>query len=108
MFGVDDRSWVETNIINNRGPLGTIYLPKAIAGQGIIEGDSPSFLYLVSAKRGINDPEDPTQPNWGGQYVRVGTTNQYVDGPGKSSVTKWRKDFQAEFQERADWMLPGR
>ena len=44
MFGVDDRSWVETNIINDHGPLGAIYPPKAIAGPGVIESDSPSFI----------------------------------------------------------------
>ena len=106
MFGVDDRSWVETNIINNHGPLGAIYPPKAIAGPGVIEGDSPSFLYLVSANRRINNPEDPTQPSWGGQYIRVDSTNHYIDGIGQSTITNWSDDFQTEFQERADWMLP--
>jgi len=106
MFGVDDRSWVETNIINNHGALGSIYPPKAIAGPGVIEGDSPSFLYLVSANRGINNPEDPTQPSWGGQYIRVDSTNHYIDGIGSSTISKWSKDFQAEFKERADWMVP--
>ncbi|HHU95972.1 MAG: DUF1593 domain-containing protein [Bacteroidota bacterium] len=106
MFGVDDRSWVETNIINNHGALGAIYPPKAIAGEGVIEGDSPSFLYLISANRGINDPEDPTQPSWGGQYKRVDSTNHYIDGVGASTISRWSKDFQAEFKERADWMLP--
>ncbi len=106
MFGVDGLSWVETNIINNHGPLGAIYPPQAIAGPGVIEGDSPSFMYLISANRGINDPEDPTQPSWGGQYIRVDSTNHYIDGPGKSTIYKWSIDFQAEFQERADWMLP--
>jgi len=108
MFGADNRAWVEENIINDHGPLAAIYPAEAMAGPGVIEGDSPSFLYLVSANRGINDPEDPTRESWGGQYVRVGTTNHYVDGPGKSTITKWKKDFQAEFQERADWMLHGR
>jgi hypothetical protein len=75
MFGVNDRSWAEVNIINNHGSLGAIYPPKAIAGPGVIEGDSLSFLYLVSANRGINNPEDPTQPSWGGQYIRVDSTN---------------------------------
>lgn len=106
MFGVDDRSWVETNIIKNHGPLGAIYPPKAIAGQGVIEGDSPSFLYLISANRGINNPEDPTQPSWGGQYIRVDSTNHYIDGIGSSTISRWSKDFQAEFKERANWMLP--
>lgn len=105
MFGSDSQPWVYENIINNHGPLCAIYPPSAIAGDGVIEGDTPSFLYLISAHRGINDPEDPTQPSWGGQYVRDGSTNHYVDGPGGSTISMWRDDFQAEFQERADWCL---
>ena len=34
------------------------------------EGDTPSFLHLVSALRGLNDPEKPDQAGWGGQFVR--------------------------------------
>jgi hypothetical protein len=105
MFGVGSRSWAETNIINNHGPLGAIYPPQAIAGPGVIEGDSPSFLYLVSANRGINNPEDPTQPSWGGQYKRVAKTNHYIDGIGKSTISRWSDDFQADFQKHADWMI---
>lgn len=106
MFGSDDRAWLEENIINNHGPLCAIYPPRAVAGEGVIEGDSPAFLYLVSANRGINDPEDPTQPGWGGQYVRRGSTKHYVDGPGPGSIRKWRADFQAEFKERSSRCLP--
>ena len=106
MFGSDSREWVEANIINNHGPLGAIYPPKAMGGSGVIEGDSPAFLHLVSANRGINNPDDPTQPGWGGQYVRVGDTNHYVDGLGGVSISRWKNDFQTEFKERADWMLP--
>lgn len=105
MFFVDSREWVETNIITNHGPLCAIYPPAAIAGDGVIEGDSPVFLYLVSANRGINDPDDPTQPGWGGQYVRVGSTNHYVDGIGGSTISKWKTDFQAEFMTRANWCV---
>ena len=61
---------------------------------------------LVSANRGINDPEDPTQPSWGGQYVRKGSTRHYVDGLGGSTISRWKNQFQAEFKERADWTLP--
>jgi hypothetical protein len=106
MFGSGSLSWVKTNIIDNHGPLAAIYPPKAMAGPGVIEGDSPSFLYLVSANRGINDPDDPTQPSWGGQYVQVDSTNHYIDGPGKSTISEWSRDFQEEFRERANWMLP--
>ncbi|HYW94266.1 MAG TPA: DUF1593 domain-containing protein [Bacteroidales bacterium] len=106
MFGAGSLSWVETNIIENHGPLGAVYPPKAIAGPGVIEGDSPSFLYLVSANRGINNPEDPTQPSWGGKYVRDGSTNHFIDGPGKTSISMWSDDFQEDFRKRANWMLP--
>lgn len=106
MFGVGTQEWAETNIIKDHGPLGAIYPPKAMAGSGVIEGDSPSFLYLLSANRGLNDPEDPTQESWGGQYVRNGDTNHFIDGPGPISISKWKNAFQLDFQKRADWMLP--
>lgn len=70
------------------------------------EGDTPSFLYLVSAAFGMNDPEDPTQESWGGQYVRQGNTNHWIDGPGGSTISRWKADYQADFAKRADWMLP--
>ncbi|RAI89937.1 DUF1593 domain-containing protein [Algoriphagus yeomjeoni] len=105
MFKVGSQEWAEENVINNHGPLGAIYPPKAMAGAGVIEGDSPAFLYLLSAARGINDPEDPTQESWGGQYVRVEGTNHYIDGLGPDSISKWKVDFQLDFQIRADWMI---
>jgi hypothetical protein len=105
MFKVDSQEWTEENIIKNHGPLCAIYPPKAIAGPGVIEGDSPTFLYLVSANRSINNPEDPTQPSWGGQYVRKGSTRHFVDGPGGSTIAKWKNDFQKEFAQRADWCV---
>lgn len=103
---LSDLAWVNENIRHNHGPLGDIYPHEGMGCPGVCEGDSPAFLYLVSANRGINDPEDPTQPSWGGQYKRKEGTNHYVDGSGGSSISRWRKDYQKEFQSRADWMLP--
>ena len=105
IFRSDSQEWAEENIINNHGPLCAIYPPKAIAGPGVIEGDSPAFMHLISANRGINDPEDPSQPSWGGQYKRKEGTNHWVDGPGGSTISKWKDYFQSEFKERADWCV---
>jgi len=109
MFGghdpLSDLAWVNENIRFNHGPLCDVYPHEGMGCTGICEGDSPAFLYLVSANRGINDPENPTHPSWGGQYVRVKNTNHYVDGPGPSSISKWREDYQKEFKERADWCV---
>ena len=98
MFGSDSRAWAEENIIKNHGPLGAIYPPKAVAGPGVIEGDTPAFLYLVSANRGLNDPEDPTQPSWGGQYKRKPNTNHYVDGPGHRASPNGARTIRKNFR----------
>jgi len=102
---VSDLAWVNENIRNNHGPLCAVYPHEGMGCTGVCEGDSPAFMYLISANRGINDPADPTQPSWGGQYVRKEGTNHYVDGPGKSTISMWRNDFQKEFKERADWCV---
>lgn len=111
MFGGRDPNsnlaWVNEHIRKNHGPLCDIYPHEGMGCTGVCEGDSPTFMHLVSANRGLNDPEDPTQPSWGGQYKRKPNTNHYVDGPGGSSISKWRKAYQKEFQERADWCLGG-
>jgi len=109
MFGgsdpISNLAWVNENIRNNHGPLCDVYPHEGMGCTGVCEGDSPTFLYLISANRGINNPEDPTQPSWGGQYKRIANTNHYVDGPGRSTISKWRKDYQEEFAERADWCV---
>jgi hypothetical protein len=110
MFGgsdpISNLAWVNENIRNNHGPLGAVYPPAGMGCSGVCEGDSPSFLYLVSAVHGLNNPEDPTQESWGGQFKRDGQTMHYVDGPGRQSISKWRPQYQADFAQRANWMLP--
>ena len=92
------------------GPLGAAYPQSGWdpSVPGIWEGDTPSFLYLVSAVHGLNDPEKPDQPSWGGKFVRKDPSkNHWFDDPaGWKTVWQWRADVQADFARRADWMLP--
>ncbi|MGE4434183.1 MAG: nucleoside hydrolase-like domain-containing protein [Bacteroidales bacterium] len=110
MFGVSNRDWVLENIKENHGPLCAVYPDFNYKNEpaGVVEGDSPSFMWLISANRGLNNPEDPTQPSWGGSYGNIPGTNHYggpeYEGP-KSSISKWAADFEEEFAERADWCL---
>jgi hypothetical protein len=108
--GPDDplgnHSWINENIRQNHGPLGAVFPLAAMGVDGLKEGDSPSFMYLVSAEEGESNYEDPTQESWGGQYVRLGSTNHWVDGPGESTISKWKANYQGDFAKRADWMLP--
>jgi hypothetical protein len=102
-----DLNWVNTNIISGHGPLGAIYPPRGCCVSGVQEGDTPSWFSLVSAMRGLNDPENPATGGWGGQYALAsGSTNHWVDCCGGSTIYQWRPQFQAEFAERANWMLP--
>jgi hypothetical protein len=55
--------WLAENIQQGHGPLGAAY-PDVAYG---MEGDSPSFLYLIS--NGLNVPEHPDYGGWGGRYL---------------------------------------
>jgi hypothetical protein len=101
--------WLNTHIREGHGPLGAIY-PRSgyyVDNPGMQEGDTPTFLHLVSALRGLNDPDKPDQEGWGGQYVRRDPArNHWYDGPGADSIRRWLPDIQADFANRARWMLP--
>ena len=106
---IGNLEWLNANIREGHGPLGAIYPPAGYNpnNPGMQEGDTPTFLYLVSATRGMNDPDKPDQESWGGQYEqRDHSRNHWFDGPGAISITKWLDEIQADFANRADWMLP--
>jgi len=55
--------WLAANV--RQGPLGRLYPPHKF----IMEGDTPSFLSLIS--NGLNEPDYPEYGGWGGRYVRA-------------------------------------
>ncbi len=83
--------WINKNIRSNHGALCDIYPHEGMGCTGVCEGDSPTFLYLISANRAINDAENPTQPSWGGQYILKENTNHYIDSLGGSSISEMEK-----------------
>lgn len=107
---LSDLAWINRNIRKGHGLLGAIYPESGFYPEtpGVWEGDSPSFLYLVSATQGINDSEKPNQASFGGEFVqRDSTKNHWFDAPeGGKAVYKWRKQVQEDFAKRAAWMLP--
>lgn len=103
--------WLETHI--RKGPLGALYpQPKYL-----MEGDTPSFLYLIP--NGLGVPEHPDWGSWGGRYTKVGpslgvwadTTDRAkgIDGveyvANQVSVWRWRREFQNDFAARIAWTL---
>ncbi|MCB2079543.1 MAG: DUF1593 domain-containing protein [Novosphingobium sp.] len=104
--------WLNRNV-RTHGALGTAY-PAPIF---IMEGDSPSFLYLVP--NGLGSSEHPDWGSWGGRYGRITPyiglwtdtqdTVTGVDGKtytgNSETVWRWREAFQNDFAARMDWSV---
>ncbi len=100
-----DAAWLEAHVRTGHGALGAAYPPAGWSGRpGTVEGDTPSFLYLLSARRGLGDPADPTQGGWGGRYVpRSPGSAHFEDAPeGTAALQRFRDAFQREFASRMD------
>lgn len=110
-FSVVSPQWLESHI--RKGPLGSLYpLPKYL-----MEGDTPSFLYLIP--NGLGSPEHPDWGSWGGRYGKVGPAlGLWSDSTDRAkgvdnldyvgnqvSVWRWRSQFQNDFAARMEWTL---
>ncbi|KAK1516636.1 hypothetical protein CPAR01_16252 [Colletotrichum paranaense] len=106
-------AWADENI--RVGPLGSIY-PQILYG---MEGDSPSFLWLIS--NGLSVPDMPNLGSWGGRYTRVSEVddfNWYGNAPdsvslpsgsqyrsSQATIWRWRDAMQDDFAARMQWTL---
>lgn len=109
-------AWLAAHI--QRGPLGARYPTPEYT----MEGDTPSFLYLV--QNGLGHPEHPHWGGWGGRYGyhhpgsrhyhdvvdqvvgaagAAGATTNYTTS--QASIWRWRDHFQNDFAARMGWTL---
>jgi hypothetical protein len=83
------------------------------SGQDILkEGDTPTFLYLLSSVvGGVGNVDDPTGESWGGQFRRPLPDlhpNYFVDldAPAEvchATINKWRVAYLSDWKERWGW-----
>ena len=106
------RAWIEANV-RSRGPLGALYPTKTWTAPNphgcLKEGDTPSWFFFLP--QGGNDPDDPSRPGWGGEFVREadGWWRDRPAAPGfdpRETVSRWRADFQRDFARRLSWCMP--
>lgn len=106
------RDWVERNI-RSTGPLGTMYPIKTWTAPNrhgcLKEGDTPSWFFFLPL--GGNNPNDPGKPGWGGRFRQEpgGWWRDLPPSDGfdpRSTVSKWRPDFQSDFAKRMSWCRP--
>ncbi|KAL4924817.1 uncharacterized protein BDV17DRAFT_295053 [Aspergillus undulatus] len=107
------KQWLRDNI--QIGPYGSIAYPDY---KYIMEGDSPTFLYLI--QNGLGDPENAGYGSWGGRYSKVNYLyNHYSDAADRvmgvnnrtfksnyATIWRWREAYQADFAARMQWSLP--
>ena len=67
--------WMKKNILNNHGPLCSLYEAKD-NGDFRSEGDSPSFMHSIGT--GLRSMVNPGWGGWGGRYVHV-RNNTWLD-----------------------------
>jgi hypothetical protein len=109
--------WVKEHI--QIGPLGEQY-PNF---EYIIEGDTPTFLYLI--QNGLGVPEEPHYGSWGGRYIPVNVSDKGLPRRGhfsdtidavigkdgrtyknnRATIWRWRNTFQDDFAARMQWTL---
>ncbi len=114
-------AWLDTHIRKNHGPLGAEH-PHT---EYIMEGDSPTILYLMV--NGLGSPEHPDYGSWGGRYEYYTPrtrkwflepetrpiwtdTEDEVQGfdkawhnSNKATIWRWRQAYQHDFAARIDW-----
>lgn len=104
-------AWLASNI--QIGTLGSQYPTPEF----LMEGDSPSFLYLI--QNGLGNPEFPNWGSWGGRYGRISPGSMlfadtfdavvgvddisYTDN--KATIYRWRDHYQNDFAARMSWTL---
>jgi hypothetical protein len=108
-MSLTSREWIEKNVVS-RGALGALYPLKTWTAPNphgcLKEGDTPSWFFFLPM--GGNDPADPSQPGWGGQFQRE-SDGWYRDLPFKpdldprETVSRWRATFQEDFARRMSW-----
>jgi hypothetical protein len=106
---MQDGDWVRKNV-HGHGPLSDTYQLHGHGTDGMKEGDTPTFLGLIS--NGLNVAERPDWGGWGGRY-RLLRNNLYIDAPDflngkmneRHTVSRWRPAFQNDFMARLKWCV---
>ncbi len=89
--------------VNGHGPMSDIYDHGG-------EGDTPAFLYLISASLGLNDPLEPTHGSWGSRFEPMGDDfpDNYFHTCGidrGEALEKWIPAAKNSFMNRLQYSL---
>jgi hypothetical protein len=90
------------NEVNGHGPMSEIYDDGG-------EGDTPSFLYLLSANLGLNDPLNPSHGSWGSMFQPMEKTfpegYYHTCNVDVIELKRWVNDAKSSFENRLNYSL---
>lgn len=93
---------VTSRMVNGHGPMSDIYDDGG-------EGDTPSYLYLLSSVFGLNDHHDPTHGSWGSMFRPMGgsfSENYYTTCDiDQSELIRWIPAATNSFMNRLQWSV---
>ena len=88
--------------VNGHGPMSEIYDDGG-------EGDTPSFLYLLSANLGLNDPLNPSHGSWGSMFQPMEKTfpegYYHTCNVDVIELKRWVNDAKSSFENRLNYSL---
>jgi hypothetical protein len=121
-LAIVDNPWLDLHV-RSKGPLGAQHPHTKF----LMEGDTPSFLYLIA--NGLGDPEHPDWGSWGGRYelhtpplrkwhLEAETRPFWADAEdevlgvdgkwhtsNQATIWRWRSAYQNDFAARMDWTV---
>jgi hypothetical protein len=98
---VMSEAWLNKNIKQNHGPLGSYYPQKNIS-----EGDTPAFLNFVD--NGLKAYENYEYGGWGGRFYPAQGNywrDAFDDNNDKKPLWRWCLATQNDFAARMDWCV---
>lgn len=108
------RAWIDTHVRKDHGPLGALYPTQTWTAPNphscLKEGDTPSWFFFLPI--GLGDPAHPEWGGWGGRFLREkgkpfrdarDAVGRVTDA--RSTVSRWRPAFQADFAARMEWCV---
>jgi hypothetical protein len=89
---------VDANIVHkNSGPLGALYDKGG-------EGDTPSFLNLISMNLGLNDIKYPSYGGWGDMFIKQSLPNfWFAENANLNELMRWLPQTNNSFYARCKW-----
>ncbi|CAG7614242.1 DUF1593 domain-containing protein [Actinacidiphila bryophytorum] len=105
--GPYDGTWLKNNVTTGHGALGADYPLShwTYNDQGVYEGDSPDFLYLLSGTQGLSDLDDPALGGWGGRFQQDAPRQWSCAPEGGAAISRWEDARNQDFANRMDWAV---